>query len=74
MEVTVKIKAGKKVVELTEQEMQELRTKLNNLFGEDNTPYVPYYPEPYPQPPNVPWYGEKVLRDKINGCLEETWI
>lgn len=47
---------GKKEFTLTEEEARELQTKLNALFGETKTHYVPYVPV---QPVFPYWYQQK---------------
>ena len=47
------IKVGEKTIELTHEEVVNLRSELNQMFGQ---PYYPVYPT-YPSYPTYPYWS-----------------
>lgn len=66
--ITLKIKG--KAVEMTPDELQQLRDKIDMILGKDKHTYIPYTPvvpdppkNPWSDPwqPSTPWYGNSPI-------------
>lgn len=51
---SIKIKLGKKTIELTAKEAEQLYNELHELYGRPDPITIPY---PYPYRPTPFWYG-----------------